>query len=75
MPASYCRKLIAVMSELQVHRKGSAAFAGKQGFITLRDLFRWGERYRLANQNQGKYIYISNVKIIYLVLLKKTMSL
>lgn len=21
-------------------------FAGKQGYITLRDLFRWGERYR-----------------------------
>lgn len=31
-----------------MRRRGSAAFAGKQGFITLRDLFRWGERYRLA---------------------------
>ena len=26
----------------------SGIFAGKQGFITLRDLFRWAERYRLA---------------------------
>ncbi|XP_046665626.1 midasin-like [Homalodisca vitripennis] len=55
MPLSYCKKLIAIMSELQLHRKGSAAFAGKQGFITLRDLFRWGERYRLASQKQGKF--------------------
>lgn len=39
-----------------MRRKGSATFAGKQGFITLRDLFRWGERYRLARQvEQGKY--------------------
>jgi midasin (ATPase involved in ribosome maturation) len=37
----------------QLRRRGSAAFAGKQGFITLRDLFRWGERYRLASQKEG----------------------
>lgn len=36
-----------------MRRKGSAAFAGKHGFITLRDLFRWGERYRLS-QNINK---------------------
>lgn len=36
-----------------MRRRGSAAFAGKHGFITLRDLFRWGERYRLA-QNVAK---------------------
>ncbi|XP_014214403.1 midasin [Copidosoma floridanum] len=45
---SYCKLIIAVMQDLQVRRKNTAAFAGKQGFITLRDLFRWGERYRLA---------------------------
>ncbi|KAK3926205.1 Midasin [Frankliniella fusca] len=56
MPPSYCKKMVAVMSDLQVRRKGSAAFAGKQGFITLRDLFRWGERYRLSQQGkEGKY--------------------
>lgn len=38
-----------------MRRRGSAAFAGKQGFITLRDLFRWGERYRLAPTVQGLY--------------------
>ena len=24
-------------------------FAGKQGFMTLRDLFRWAERYKVDN--------------------------
>lgn len=38
-----------------MRRRGSAAFAGKQGFITLRDLFRWGERYRLAGEKEGTY--------------------
>ena len=39
----------------KVRRRGSAAFAGKQGFITLRDLFRWGERYRLAENKTTLY--------------------
>ncbi len=30
-----------VLADLQKHRRGSAAFAGKEGFITLRDLFRY----------------------------------
>ncbi|XP_018570303.1 midasin [Anoplophora glabripennis] len=53
MAPSYAKKMINVMTDLQTRRRGSAAFAGKQGFITLRDLFRWGERYRLA-QNVNK---------------------
>ncbi|XP_039293225.1 midasin-like [Nilaparvata lugens] len=57
MPSSYCKKLVAVMTDLQMRRRGSAAFAGKQGFITLRDLFRWGERYRLATQNATEKFY------------------
>lgn len=48
MPESYCKQVINVMTDLQIRRKSTAAFAGKKGFITLRDLFRWGERYRLA---------------------------
>lgn len=56
MPLSYCKQIIAVMTELQVRRKSTAAFAGKQGFITLRDLFRWGERYRLA-PDMGEKLY------------------
>ncbi|XP_044727018.1 midasin-like, partial [Chrysoperla carnea] len=52
IPASYSRKVIKIMKELQLRRRNSAAFAGKHGFMTLRDLFRWGERYRLADVNQ-----------------------
>ncbi|XP_055945739.1 midasin-like isoform X2 [Argiope bruennichi] len=45
---SHSIKLVAVMHELQMRRRESGVFAGKQGFITLRDLFRWGERYNHA---------------------------
>lgn len=38
-----------------MRRRGSATFAGKQGFMTLRDLFRWGERYRLAAKQPFLY--------------------
>ncbi|XP_060523118.1 midasin [Cylas formicarius] len=55
MAQSYAKKMIACMSDLQRRRRESAAFAGKQGFITLRDLFRWGERYRLAPNQEGLY--------------------
>ena len=56
LPHTYARKMIEVLGQLQKHRRGSAAFAGKQGFITLRDLFRWAERYRLAGDDApGKF--------------------
>ncbi|XP_072761011.1 midasin [Anoplolepis gracilipes] len=55
MPESYCKQVINVMTELQIRRKSTAAFAGKKGFITLRDLFRWGERYRLADVGDKFY--------------------
>ena len=44
IPPSYCTKLVSVMKDLQRQRQGSNVFAGKQGFITLRDLFRWADR-------------------------------
>lgn len=56
MPNSYCKQIINVMTDLQTRRKATAAFAGKHGFITLRDLFRWGERYRLA-ADVGQKLY------------------
>ena len=40
IPPSYCTKLVEVMRELQRRRQGSAVFAGKDGFITARDLLR-----------------------------------
>ncbi|XP_033336576.2 midasin [Megalopta genalis] len=53
MPETYCKQVISVMTELQIRRKSTATFAGKKGFITLRDLFRWAERYRLAPDHKG----------------------
>ncbi|XP_012135538.2 midasin [Megachile rotundata] len=54
MPETYCKQIISVMTELQIRRKSTATFAGKKGFITLRDLFRWAERYHLAPDTGGK---------------------
>ncbi|KAK2996619.1 hypothetical protein RJ639_026430, partial [Escallonia herrerae] len=46
VPESYAKKMVAVMKELQLHRQSSKVFAGKHGFITPRDLFRWADRFR-----------------------------
>lgn len=51
IPPTYSKKMIEVMAELQVRRRGSAAVQGKDGFITLRDLFRWGQRYKHASKD------------------------
>ncbi|XP_034006274.1 midasin isoform X1 [Trematomus bernacchii] len=53
LPPSYCSKLVKVMQDLQSLRRGSTVFAGKHGFITLRDLFRWADRYRLQEQTDA----------------------
>jgi midasin (ATPase involved in ribosome maturation) len=44
----FCQRFVDVMHDLQKHRQGTRLFAGKHGFITLRDLFRWAERYKFA---------------------------
>ncbi|KAK9894542.1 P-loop containing nucleoside triphosphate hydrolase protein [Cystobasidium minutum MCA 4210] len=41
---SYARKIVAVFLELQRRRQGTRLFEDKQAFVTLRDLFRWGNR-------------------------------
>ncbi|XP_043707635.1 midasin [Telopea speciosissima] len=46
IPESYAKQMIDVMKDLQVHRQSSKIFAGKHGFITPRDLFRWADRFR-----------------------------
>ena len=54
IPEKFCRRFIDVMKDLQKHRQGTRLFAGKHGFITLRDLFRWAERYKFAmGQTEG----------------------
>lgn len=37
--------MVVVMHELQRMRSGSNIFAGRHGFITPRDLFRWADRH------------------------------
>ncbi|XP_048233780.1 midasin isoform X2 [Ricinus communis] len=44
IPASRAKIMVEVMKELQLHRQRSKVFAGKHGFITPRDLFRWANR-------------------------------
>ncbi|KAM5256760.1 midasin [Ctenodactylus gundi] len=61
LPPSYCSKLVKVMLELQSYRRSSSVFAGKQGFITLRDLFRWAERYRLTEQTEKEYDWLQHL--------------
>ncbi|KAJ6665782.1 hypothetical protein lerEdw1_001254 [Lerista edwardsae] len=61
LPPSYCSKLVKVMLELQSYRRVSSVFAGKHGFITLRDLFRWAERYRLAEQTEEDYDWLQHL--------------
>ncbi|KAM8810105.1 midasin [Eudromia elegans] len=61
LPPSYCTKLVKVMLDLQSYRRGSTVFAGKHGFITLRDLFRWAERYRLAGQVEKHYDWLQHL--------------
>ncbi|PKA58467.1 hypothetical protein AXF42_Ash013973 [Apostasia shenzhenica] len=46
IPASYASRMVEVMKYLQLHRQNSKVFAGKHGFITPRDLFRWANRFR-----------------------------
>ncbi|XP_074752140.1 midasin isoform X1 [Athene noctua] len=61
LPPSYCSKLVKVMLDLQSYRRGSTVFAGKHGFITMRDLFRWAERYRLAEQLEKEYDWLQHL--------------
>ncbi|XP_076030788.1 midasin isoform X2 [Oratosquilla oratoria] len=55
VPLSYSKKMVAVLHELQNMRRESNLFQGKHSFVTLRDLFRWAERYRLAGEQTEKF--------------------
>ncbi|KAL3884189.1 hypothetical protein ACJMK2_030409, partial [Sinanodonta woodiana] len=55
IPMSYAKRMIAVMLDLQTRRRGSGVFAGKSGFMTLRDLFRWAERYNCPDLPPSKF--------------------
>lgn len=51
VPPSYASKMVEVMKDLQRHRQSSKVFAGKHGFITPRDLFRWAERFKKSGKS------------------------
>lgn len=44
IPASFAKGMISVMRQLQLHRRSSGMFRGREGFVTARDLFRWAFR-------------------------------
>ncbi|XP_003377266.1 putative midasin [Trichinella spiralis] len=56
LPLSYASKMVAVMRELQANRSSCSMFAGREGYITLRDLFRWGDRFKNVSAQQNDYI-------------------
>uniref|UniRef100_A0A3P8RPW4 Midasin n=1 Tax=Amphiprion percula TaxID=161767 RepID=A0A3P8RPW4_AMPPE len=68
LPPSYCTKLVKVMQDLQSLRRGSSVFAGKHGFITLRDLFRWADRYRLEQQTEASQDWLQHLADDYMLL-------
>ena len=45
LPKSYSKLLIQTMIDLQKYRSQKGIFQGKSSLITLRDLFRWAQRY------------------------------
>ncbi|KAH9381513.1 hypothetical protein HPB48_005512 [Haemaphysalis longicornis] len=57
LPRSLSAKMVAVMTELQLRRRESGVFAGRHGYMTLRDLFRWAERYRRTPAPSGGGFY------------------
>ncbi|KAH8321594.1 hypothetical protein KR074_009789 [Drosophila pseudoananassae] len=73
IPPSYSRKMVQCMAQLQQHRQNTA----KQVF-TLRDLFRWGNRYTHADKSlHGDPKYDWNQHLVeegYLVLSSKVRS-
>ena len=45
IPPSKAAKLVEAINALRQLRRDSAVFAGRNSFATLRDLFRWADRY------------------------------
>ncbi|KAL3008468.1 hypothetical protein AAZX31_07G033800 [Glycine max] len=42
----HAKRMVEVMKDLRLHRQSSRVFAGKHGFMTPRDLFRWADRFQ-----------------------------
>lgn len=52
IPPSYAKIMVEVMTELHLQRQSSRVFAGKHGFITPRDLFRWANRFKMFGKTK-----------------------
>ncbi|XP_074595793.1 midasin [Brevipalpus obovatus] len=65
LPPQYAKKMVSVLLELRrrLHQSVSLSFAGKHGGVTLRDLFRWGERYRIFAANISDTFYDWNAQL------------
>uniref|UniRef100_A0A914WN69 Midasin n=1 Tax=Plectus sambesii TaxID=2011161 RepID=A0A914WN69_9BILA len=57
LPSTYAHRMVAVMHDLQVYRSTAGVFAGKESYMTLRDLFRWGERYKKCSIDTGGRLF------------------
>ena len=55
---SYAQRIVAVFRELQKRRQTSRIFESKQGFATLRDLFRWAGRDAVGYQELAENGYM-----------------
>src|SRR6218665_3593724 len=56
--------MVSVMIKLQKNRSRSDIFAGKNGLITLRDLFRWGERYLKFPRTQTEFLALQDYYLL-----------
>ena len=55
---SYAQRIVTVFRELQKLRQSSRVFESKQGFATLRDLFRWADRDAVGYQELAENGYM-----------------
>lgn len=55
---SYAQRIVAVFRELQKRRQTGRVFESKQGFATLRDLFRWAGRDAVGYQELAENGYM-----------------
>ncbi|CAF1389080.1 unnamed protein product, partial [Rotaria sp. Silwood1] len=55
LPKTYSKLLIQTMIDLQKYRSQKGIFFGKLSLITLRDLFRWAQRYTLYKNSCKNY--------------------
>lgn len=55
---SYGKRIVAVFEELQRRRQSGRIFESKQGFATLRDVFRWAGRDAISYQELAENGYM-----------------